>query len=151
MPEAVAACGVDEALWSTIKNKRGLVKIAASGDIDHLKKRIESLKALIANAPQAPTPQASHAVAAKGAGRKAGNVKAAKRQQSLQRKEGPYEQFGTIPDGFDAAAITAQVNERLACKVAKDYERADEIRDELKAKGIRIRDDFRTWSYKPLA
>ena len=43
---------------------------------------------------------------------------------------------------------TARVNERAAAKEAKDYALADSIREELSAQNIRIRDDFRTWSYK---
>ena len=50
---------------------------------------------------------------------------------------------------MDAAAITEKVNARADAKTAKDYAAADAIREELAAQNIRIRDDFRTWSYKP--
>ena len=65
--------------------------------------------------------------------------------RSVQRKEGPYELYGEVPDGFDAAKASALVDERAACKVSKDYARADELREQCTTMGVKIRDDYRTW------
>ena len=142
LPEEIAALGCDEETWASIKNKKGLIKLI--GDEDHLKKRLAAITELVANAP----PKTEAPPATKG-GRKAGNAKAAKKTKMLQRKDGPYELYGELPDGMDAAAITEKVNARADAKTAKDYAAADAIREELAAQNIRIRDDFRTWSYKP--
>lgn len=139
MPALAGEWGCDEATWSAVKNKRSLIKIVETGDADHFKKRLASIKELIAN----PPPPKRGPPAAKSGGRKKGG-----KQQTMQRKEGPYELYGGLPDALDAAAITARVNERADAKVAKNYALADSIREELATQGVRIRDDFRTWSYK---
>eukprot|EP00966_Prymnesium_polylepis_P330194 7385856-Prymnesium_polylepis.1 len=141
MPEIAATWGCDQATWSGVKNKRSLVKLCDAGDEAHFKKRLVSIKELIANPPSAaprPTPKAS----------KAGSRKRKGKASTPLRKDGPYELYGEIPDALDAAAITVQVNLRADAKVAKDYATADAIREELAAQGVRIRDDMRTWSYK---
>ena len=142
LPAEIAALGCDEAAWAAIKNKRGLIKLI--GDEEHLKKRVASMLELLANVPP---PTASESPSLEG--RKAGNAKAAKKTKMLQRKDGPYELYGELPDGLDETSINEKVNARLAAKEAKDYAAADAIREELAAQNIRIRDDFRTWSYKP--
>ena len=65
--------------------------------------------------------------------------------RSEQRKEGPYELYGEVPEGFDAAKASALVDERAQCKVSKDYARADELREQCLTMGVKIRDDYRTW------
>lgn len=65
--------------------------------------------------------------------------------RSEQRKEGPYELYGEVPEGFDSAKASALVDERAACKLSKDYARADEVREECLKMGVKIRDDYRTW------
>lgn len=65
--------------------------------------------------------------------------------RSVQRKEGPYELYGEVPEGFDAAKASALVDERAQCKVSKDYARADELREQCLTMGVKIRDDYRTW------
>lgn len=139
MPEAAANWGCDLETWTAIKNKRGLIKLCDAGQEDHFKSRLAKLKELIDNAP----PPASKPTQQR-------KTRKSKRAEDLfkQRKEGPYEAYGTIPDDVDVAAITARVNERAAAKEAKDYALADSIREELATKNIRIRDDFRTWLYK---
>jgi cysteinyl-tRNA synthetase len=42
--------------------------------------------------------------------------------------------------GISAAAIQALIDERAAAKTAKDYARADAIRKELSAQGVRLED-----------
>ena len=37
------------------------------------------------------------------------------------------------------------VEERAACKLNKDYSRADALREQCATMGIKIRDDRRTW------
>jgi len=137
MPDIAAEWGCDDATWASIKSKRSLIKICDAGDEDHFKKRLESIKELIANPPpvqEKKTPPAK-------TGRKRTN-------KTKVRKEGPYELYGGLPDALDEAAITVKVNERAAAKEAKDYSTADAIREALAEKGVRIRDDMRTWSYK---
>ena len=147
MPAAVAAAGCDDALWSAIKNKRGLTKLANAGDEEHTRSRVATLRELVKNPP--PTPPAAPKPAPKPTEPR--KAKAVARQQSLQRKDGPYSLYGDLPEGMDAVAIGAQVEERSGAKLAKDYAKADAIREALAAQGIRIRDDFRTWSHKPAA
>ncbi|MBE1237566.1 cysteine--tRNA ligase [Phaeovibrio sulfidiphilus] len=43
-------------------------------------------------------------------------------------------------DELDAAAVEALIEERLAARKARNYGRADEIRDDLKARGIELED-----------
>lgn len=138
MPAIAAEWGCDEATWAAVKSKRSLVKICDKGDKDHFEKRLVALKELIANPPSKPPPPAP----------KAGGGKKGKREKTQPRKDGPYVRYGGLPDAMDSDAITAKVNERSDAKVAKDYARADAIREELAATGVRIRDDMRTWSYK---
>ena len=67
--------------------------------------------------------------------------------RSAQRKEGPYELYGELPEGFDAAKASALVDERAQCKASKDYARADELREQCLTMGVKIRDDYRTWFF----
>lgn len=139
MPALAATWGCDEETWNSVKNKRSLVKLCKDGDEEHFKTRLAKIKGLIADAPP---PSAKPVAAVK-------TRKAKKAEDTFkQRKSGPYEAYGAIPDDLDVAAITARVNERAAAKEAKDYALADSIREELAAKNIRIRDDFRTFAYK---
>ena len=47
---------------------------------------------------------------------------------------------GTAADGVDDAAIDALVAQRVAARIAKDWQRADQVRDQLVALGIQIMD-----------
>mmetsp|Transcript_56534 Transcript_56534/g.129835 ORF Transcript_56534/g.129835 Transcript_56534/m.129835 type:complete len:201 (-) Transcript_56534:115-717(-) len=142
MPENAAMWGCDEETWASIKNKRSLIKLCNDGEEEHFKKRLITLKALIAN----PTPKPEATPKAKAA--KVGGRKKKGKTPLPLRKDGPYERSGGIPDAVDAAAITVQVNLRADAKVAKDYATADAIREALALQYVRIRDDTRTWSYK---
>ena len=55
----------------------------------------------------------------------------------LSRTPTEWEQGG---DGDDKARIDALVQERIDARAAKDWARADEIRDELAAEGVEIMD-----------
>jgi len=143
MPEVAGTWGCDEETWAAVKHKKSLIKICNAGDEDHFRKRLASIKELLANAPPA-TPRA----AAKKAGPKPRKTSATKRKSSPLRTSGPYELFGLLPDALDAAAIQVEVDKRTEAKLIKDYTAADTIREVLAEQGIRIRDDLRSWSYK---
>jgi hypothetical protein len=141
MPAIAIEWGCDQATWDAVKNKRGLIKICTSGDEDHFKKRLVALRQAIANPQPAATKKPPPAAASKKKRNKG-------KDTTLPRKDGPYERYGGLPDTLDEEAISVKVNERSEAKVAKDYAKADGIREELAEMGIRIRDDMRTWSYK---
>lgn len=58
----------------------------------------------------------------------------------LEAEPTAFLQAGSGGGGLDDAAINAQVEARLAAKKARDFARADAIRDELKAAGIEVLD-----------
>jgi cysteinyl-tRNA synthetase len=58
----------------------------------------------------------------------------------LQRDPMAFLQGGESGDGLSAEVIEALIQERLAARKAKDFKRADAIRDELKAAGIVLED-----------
>ena len=66
-----------------------------------------------------------------------------------------YTQIGDVPAGIEwgdwgLAQIAALVEERVACRLAKDYDRADDIKEQLRslggdAWGVKVRDDSCEW------
>jgi cysteinyl-tRNA synthetase len=68
----------------------------------------------------------------------------------------PAEYFGTKRRsgleslGLDAAAIEARIAERVAARRAKDWARADAVRDELLSQGVVLEDGPKgtTWKVK---
>lgn len=65
----------------------------------------------------------------------------------LQDSPEAFLQGGTDAEGLSKEAIEAKIEERMAAKAAKDFTLADEIRDELAAKGIVLEDgaEGTTW------
>ena len=73
----------------------------------------------------------------------------------LSKAPAPYTQIGNVPFGIDCGSaklekIGALVDERAACRAAKDYERADEIKELLRFMGgdtwgVKVRDLERQW------
>lgn len=58
----------------------------------------------------------------------------------LQQDPVVWAKGSAVGDGADDAAIDALVAERVAARAAKDWKRADEVRDQLVALGIQIMD-----------
>ena len=58
----------------------------------------------------------------------------------LERDPAVFLQGGAEREGLDEAAIVARIEERAAAKRARDFGRADAVRDELKAAGIILED-----------
>lgn len=73
----------------------------------------------------------------------------------LSKAPAPYTQIGNVPLGIDCGSaelkkIGALVDERAACRAAKDYNRADEIKELLRFMGgdtwgVKVRDLERQW------
>ena len=55
----------------------------------------------------------------------------------------PYAMNGTLPVGVDEGAARATVQARQLAKLSRDFVKADALRAELVAKGIRIDDRTR--------
>ena len=110
--------GVDEELWSNVRNKRALWDLANSGEEAKCRERIEQCRRSIArgDAPR-PTP----------------------------RKEGPYELRGDPPDGVDVAAVEALLAKRSEAKKARDFESADAYQAELLEMKVYVNDKMRYW------
>ena len=149
LPALLEAWGCDATLWSEIKQKQSLIKLAASGDEEHARKRLDKLRAIIAEAkaePDDPEKTARKAFLRDG-------VRSKKKVRTPNRSDGPYKRYGRIPSGIklDVVEVDAMVAERAACKISKDYSRADELRLALRGLGgdegwgVKVRDDTRTW------
>ena len=159
----IAEWGMDQQTWTAVKNKKGLIKLAANGEEEHFKRRMEIIKKLIASAPakpaaakQQPAAKAAEAVEQPAAAEKKKRSKPRKGRrakamlipgfQETRRTSGPYVLYGECPATLDQTAIEALVEERAAFKAAKDFASADAVREKLTAMNVKVRDDFRTWS-----
>jgi uncharacterized surface protein with fasciclin (FAS1) repeats len=134
LPPLLLEWGCDEELWSKIKQKRSLEKLMEEKREEQGRKRIASLRELIANAPSpAPAPVQK-------------KVGAQPRKPAAKiDKKGPYILYGELPSGFDAATATQLLFARQEAKIAKQYAAADAIRDKLTEMGVTVRDDLHTW------
>ena len=122
MPALLATVGCDEALWTQIRSKASLVKLAEAGDEAGLRAKLEAIRERVAQeassaAASAPPP------AAPGVFKRAGNKK--------------------LP--IDEAKVEELIAEREEMRRARDFEKADAIRDELSAMGVAVFDKQREW------
>ena len=122
MPALVAECGCDAELWSSIRSKASLVKLAEGGDEAQVRSRINELREAIANPKE---PKSSPPVAP-------GAAKA-------------YRREGAPGADLDEAKIEEMLLARAQAKKSKDYAGADVIQEALRAMGVDIFDRRGTW------
>lgn len=138
MPAKLTELGMDPALWSAVKSKAGLIKLAESGDDSAAKAKIAAIsRAVAAEAAGAP-PTGSEAFERRRAARTARNAGAA---QPL----GEYKLEGSLPAAVDAAAVASMMAKRVEAKKTRDFAAADAIQDELKDMGVLINDRARSY------
>jgi hypothetical protein len=121
MPAFLAQCGCDEALWSNIRSKASLVRLAEGGDEAAVKARLDEIREAIANPkPSGPPP------AAPGA-------------PKVYRRDGP------ASADVDEAKVGQLLTERAQAKRSKDYAAADVLQEQLRTMGVDIFDRRGTW------
>lgn len=129
MPALAAQCGCDDALWSKIRSKAALLKLAEAGEEAQLRTRIEQIRAAVAG-------------------------EAAKAEATAARAR-PPPTAATSPDTYtregdrsapaDVARIEALLAERLQAKRRREFDEADALRDELGAMGVEVFDKRKAW------
>lgn len=146
MPAVLASWGCDEALWEAARSKQNLYNLASQGDEAAGKLAIEKLKAAVAKEAARPplppkAPKAPKQKSAKGSNSGKGSAK----------KLGEYALEGEAPAGVDLAMVEKMLSDRVAAKLAKDFDAADKLQEELKGLGVYTNDRLRTWSSEPSA
>jgi len=122
MPALLAAVGCDEALWAQIRSKASLVQLAEAGDEAGLRAKLETIRERVAQeaasaAASAPPPAAPRVF------KRRGNKK--------------------LP--IDEAKVEELIAQREEVRRARDFEKADAIRDELSAMGVVVFDKQKEW------
>jgi hypothetical protein len=122
MPALLEKCGCDEALWSQIRSKTVLVKLAEAGDEAQLRAKLEAIRERIAQ-ESAVSPASFPAPAAASGFKRRGDRKAT----------------------VDVEKVEGLIAKRLKIQRSRDYEKADAIRDELRAMGVDVFDKQKEW------
>jgi len=140
-----------------------LRKLARNGEEAMARKRIDSIRALVAEEeanPEAAAERKATNTAAFKAAREAASAKASPKEERAKEFTNPraanalaakplkagYSLKGKVPEGFDGAAAEALVTERTAAKIARNFDKADELQVQIVAMGVRLDDRRRTWS-----
>ena len=118
MPALLATVGCDEALWAQIRSKTVLVKLAEAGDEVELRAKLEEIRGRISQeAASAPPPAAA----------------------------GVFKRRGDMKVSIDEAKVQELIAKRQEIQRSRDYEKADAIRDELRAMGVDVFDKQNEW------
>jgi len=118
MPALLQTVGCDETLWAQIRSKTVLVKLAEAGDEVELRAKLEEIRGRIAQeAASAPAPAAA---------------------TSFKRR-------GDMKATIDEAKVQELIAKRQEIQRSRDYEKADAIRDELRAMGVDVFDKQNEW------
>jgi len=145
MPAVLADWGCDQQLWDSLRSKKQLYDAASKADKIEGKRLIEKFKAAVAKGKARP-PKPPKAPAAPKAPKKVASGGGLARPL----KAG-YTLDGEPPAGADLPTVEKLLADRVAAKLAKDYETADRLQAELLAMGISTNDRLRTWSGTPSA
>jgi len=143
MPAVLTEWGCDQQLWDSARAKSRLYNAASSGDEAEAKRLIEMIKLAVAKEAVRPTlpPRATAAPKAPKAPKKAASGGGKARPLTAG-----YTLDGEPPAGVDLPAVEKLLADRVAAKLAKDYETADRLQAELQAIGVFTNDRLRTWS-----
>ena len=121
MPALVEQAGCDEALWDQVRSKSVLAKLAEAGDEVQLRAKLDEIRGRIAQETAGAT-SASAPGAATG-----------------------FKRRGDMKAPVDEAKVQELITKRQEIQRSRDYEKADAIRDELRAMGVDVFDKQNEW------
>ena len=163
--------GVDAALWRDVRDKQSLLDLAAAGDEDKARERIdfvrravksggsgyrlkgsvpagfdvEVVEPLLVRRIDAKKARDFDAADALQAELQAMGVLINDRQRTWQSAEGGPALKGSLPESVDRAAAEALLARRMEAKKVKDFETADALQEELTAMGLWVDDKKQVW------
>lgn len=161
MPDQLVDWGCDAALWNQIRGAKGsLRKLAREGDEQQARKRIESIRRIVADEangvvkPKETQPpmslQSLASTTSPSTGAAAPPKKGAKIETNKNKKKPLKDGYtfgkGTLRPDMDRALIESIVEARFEAKMNREYELADSLQSKLTSMGIRMDDIQRTWN-----